>query len=288
VPEPSRRRRTPSVSVAARRPPQTREEIALLRVQRFAGNRAATQVATVAQQSASGALFLQRDDIMFFSPWIKDMLEKYQKSRPERVLNFLGKWGRNASPFTILSTYLRLNWGGIKFWNQVRQAAAKGKKLLAYVDRLEKGAQAMKQAVDQQKDAWVQLPSYPLETGDKAPSATVTQAELDHVERYYNTAAAIANDAMALRAEVGRAITGWDSVIDEANKTRNWTRKAVWESIIELELRFGGQGGFRSHLADVQQTAANIEEYCRQSQYMAGDIIGKWTPAGYQPPKHTP
>ena len=274
-------------AMAPRQPPSG-GELALLQVQRLAGNRAAGQIAAISRDTAHAGLVVQRDDTMVFGPWIKDMLDKYQRSRAERVLGFLGKWGRNASPFNIVSTYLRLNWGGIKFWNDVRKAAAKGKKLLAYIDRLESGARAMKKAVGHQRDAWVQLPAYPMKTGDKAPTSVVSQTELDYVERYYNTAAAIANDAMALRAEVGRAIRGWDSVLDEAKNTKNWTRKAVWESITELELRFGGAGGFRSYLADIQQTATNIERYSRDSQYMAADIIGKWTPEGYAPPAYTP
>jgi hypothetical protein len=69
----------------------------------------------------------------------------------------------------------------------------------------------------------------------------VSQAELDYVERYNNTAAMIANDAMAARAELSRAITGWDGVLAQAEAAKDFTRKASWEAITLLDLRLKGR-----------------------------------------------
>ena len=43
----------------------------------------------------------------------------------ERVLEFVTKWGRNASPFNIAMTYVRLHWKGISFWRDVARRPRK-------------------------------------------------------------------------------------------------------------------------------------------------------------------
>ena len=80
----------------------------------------------------------------------------------ERVLDFVTKWGRNASPFKLASVYLRLNWKGITYWRDVSKAAKAGRDLLGRVDGLEKGARVLKKAVEEQANAERQLPAYPL------------------------------------------------------------------------------------------------------------------------------
>ena len=58
------------------------------------------------------------------------------ESGVERVLDFVTKWGRNASPFKIASLYLELNWKGISYWRDVTKAAKTGQDLLARIDEL--------------------------------------------------------------------------------------------------------------------------------------------------------
>ena len=69
--------------------------------------------------------------------------------------------GRNASPFKIAHLYLKLNWDGLKYWNQVRKAAAKGHALLDRIDVLERGARVLKKAVDELSSAEASMPSFP-------------------------------------------------------------------------------------------------------------------------------
>lgn len=276
---------------AGRRATQAPTLPPLLQLQRCAGNSAAT----VLVQRLSGehsaharAVFVQRDETMLLGPLMKDTIKRLSTTRAERYLAFLTKWGSSASPFKLASTYLKLNWDGLKYWNDVRKAAAKGNALLGHIDQLERSARVLKSGVEQIGDAWAQLPAYPLETGDKSGRVMVSTAELEQVERYYNTAAAIANDAMHARALASRALTGWQDVLKEAVSIGDFTRKSAWESVITLELRFGGDGSFRTYLEDVELTASRIEASSRHAQYVAADIIGKWTPEGFAPPSRTP
>jgi len=250
--------------------PMQREAI---RMQRSVGNRATT------------AMLVQRDESMKLGPLIKQLASAGKKSRPEKVLSFLTKWGKNASPFTMANIYLRLAWPSVKFWRQVSAAAAKGRALVGFVGTLETGAKTLRRAVEAQRAAYAQLPSNPLKSDPDSPARMVTRSELEYVERYYNTAAAIANDAMAANAALGRAIAGWDRTLAQANNTKNFTRKAAWEAITMLELRF--DGSFRQELVNLQQMAASVQQNARYDQYVAADIIGKWTPAGFQPPATT-
>ena len=203
----------------------------------------------------------------------------------ERVLEFVTKWGRNASPFNIAMTYVRLHWKGISFWRDVSKAAKKGRDLMDRIDGLERGARALKKAADELRAAESKLPGYPLQSDDKAGRMSVTTAELDYVERYFNTAGMIANDAMATRSELGKAIAGWDAAVAQASDTRDFTRKAVWEAVTYLDLRFSNEGGsFRAFLVAARDAAARVESWARMKAYHGAHILGKWTPDWYTPP----
>jgi hypothetical protein len=219
--------------------------------------------------------------------WTAGMSLGFRLSEPvaERVLDFVTKWGRNASPFKIASVYLRLNWKGITYWRDVSKAAKAGRDLLARVDGLEKGARVLKKAVDEQASAERQLPAYPLQTGEKAGRAMVTPAELEYVEKYFNTAALIANDAMEARSELDKAVAGWAAALDQANQASDFTRKAAWEAVTLLDLSFNKEGGsFRAFLINARDTAARVEQWARLKQFHAAHILGKWTPDSYVPP----
>jgi len=201
------------------------------------------------------------------------------------VLEFVAKWGRNASPFKIASTYVKLHWKGITFWRDVSKAAKAGRALLAFVDKLELGARALKKATDEQRDAEAMLPGYPLQTGDKAGRVLVSADELDYVDRYLNTAALIANDAMSARSDLDKAIAGWDAAVKQANDSADFTRAAAWEAINKLNLRFHNEGGgFRAYLVNARDVAARVESWARLKQYHAAHILNRWTPDWYTPP----
>ncbi len=214
-----------------------------------------------------------------------DSYVSLSETRVERVLEFVTKWGRNASPFKIASTYLKLNWKGISYWRDVSKAAKSGRALLTRIDGLERGARALKKATDELYSAESKLPSYPLQSADKAKHLVVTEAELDYVERYFNTAALIANDAMDARSELDKAISGWDAAVAQANNTRDFTRKAAWDAITQLNLRFSNEGGsFRAYLVNARDTSARTESWARLKQYHGAHILDKWTPNWYKPP----
>ena len=248
------------------------------RVLRGDGDPANTSAATNAQSATAQAQLAA-------TPIVSGPMDTFGGEKLVRVLDFVTKWGRNASPFNIAHTYLKLNWSGIKYWNEVSKAAKAGHALLDKVDGLEKGATVLKNAVDEQYRAESQLPGYPLQSDDKVGRMTVTPEELDYVDRYYNTAAMIANDAMSARAELDKAIAGWDAAVEQANKTNDFTRKSAWEAITDLDMRFNNKGGsFRAYLVDARDRAARTEQFARMKQWHAAHILGKWTPDGYQPP----
>lgn len=206
-------------------------------------------------------------------------------TKTERVLEFVGKWGRNASPFTIAWNYVQLNWKGVSYWMDVRKSAKAGRALLGRIDGLERGARALKKATDEQYSAESKLPSYPLQTAESVGQMTVTNEELEYVEKYYNTAAKIANDAMAASSKLREAIAGWDAVVEQANNNNDFTRASAWDAINDLNLRFSNEGGdFRAYLVNARDRASTVESWARSKQYHAADILGKWTPEGYQPP----
>lgn len=206
-------------------------------------------------------------------------------TKPERVLEFASKWGRNASPFAIAMTYVKLNWKGVSYWMDVRKSAKAGRALLKRIDGLERGARALKQAADELYAAEAKLPGHPLQTDEKVGHIMVSKEELEYVDKYYNTAAKIANEAMATSSELRKAIAGWDAVVEQANETSDFTRASAWNAIIDLNFRFTNEGGnFRAYLVNARDRANIVESWARSKQYHAADILGKWTPMGYQPP----
>jgi hypothetical protein len=122
---------------------------------------------------------------------------------------------------------------------------------------------------------------------DRTPRSqprTVSAAELQDVERYWDAAARIANDAMSANAELGRIIAGWDAAVKQANDTSDFTRKAAIEAVQELDLRFSKSGsGFRAFLVDAQNTASRVQLWARQKQWNAQDILGKPVPESFTP-----
>lgn len=206
-------------------------------------------------------------------------------TRTERVLEFVAKWGRNASPFFLAKTYVQLNWKGVSYWRDVSKAARAGRALLKHVDGLEKGARALKTATDQQYAADLMLPGYPLETDDKVGHVLATPAEMEYVEKYYNSATLIADDAMAARVELEKAIAGWDAALREANASKDFTRQSAWDAVNSLDGRFSNSGGsFRAHLVEAHARAALVENSARTKQMHAAHILGKATPEWYRPP----
>jgi hypothetical protein len=226
-------------------------------------------------------IFASPDSDMALGPLIRELTAP--KTRLVRVLEFVSKWGRNASPFKIAMTQVRLHWKGVDYWRKVSEAAAKGRALLKHVDDLESGARALERAIRKLAEAERKVPRYPLST--ELDRFWVGATELEDVERYFNTTVLIANEALDTAVELRKAIDGWDSVVFQAKKTEDFTRAAVWDAINELNMRFTNEGGdFRTFLVDSRDSALAVERFARRKQYHAAHILDKPTPDWYVPP----
>jgi hypothetical protein len=228
---------------------------------------------------------------VFEIPWIRNDSSELETPTQkaayygEKLLDFVTKWGRNASPFNIVKTYYKLNRPGIDFWRDVEKRVKAGRSLVDQIDQLERGARVLKQATGELENAERQMPSYPLKTDDKAGQVSVSKEELDYVERYLNTAAVITRDARDTRIALDKEISGWKAVVQQDNNTRDFTRKMTSEAVIYLDLRFSNQGGsFRAYLEHARDGAARTEQWAEMKYYHAAHILGKWTPPWYQPP----
>jgi hypothetical protein len=67
----------------------------------------------------------------------------------EALYEAVTQWGRSASPFSVASNVVQLNWVGVNYWIKVSKAAKAGRELLKEIDGLEKGARALKNAADE-------------------------------------------------------------------------------------------------------------------------------------------
>ncbi len=207
-----------------------------------------------------------------------------KKPTTPRSLGSVAKWGR-VSPFDVAMLYLDLHAAHFEALSDVKKRAAVANNLLSRLDDLEKGARELSRAVAAQRRAEAELPIYPLQPDDETGQMAVTGEEMTYVELYYSAAARIANDAMSARAQLHRAIQGWDAILDQAKGTGDFTRKAIGEAVIVLDKRFSKEGsGFRAYLVDAFDRAGRAEAWARSKQYHAADILGKWTPEGYAPP----
>jgi hypothetical protein len=213
--------------------------------------------------------------------------ESEELTRPlsTKVLEAISKWGRNASPLKIAMLYYKLNKAGFKDLSDVSKRVSAAKDLQKYVAGLEGDARAFKKATAEQYNAEATLPTFPLQNDGKPGGWMVTAEELDYVEKYYNTAVMIADDAEAARHELDKAIAGWDAAVEQAKNTNDFTRAAAWEAINDLNKRFNNEGGdFRAYLVNARDQAARTEYFAREKQYHSAHILGKWTPPGYAPP----
>ncbi len=209
-------------------------------------------------------------------------------SKASRSLGAVTKWGK-VSPLDGAMLYLDLHAAHFVALEKVSNSAAIANDLLNRIESLERGAREMRRAVNNQRVAEGQLPGYPLQLGDVASQISVSATERAFVEKYFHGAVRIANDALSAATKIHRAIEGWDAVKDQANKTGDFTRKAIWEAIIKLDMRFSSKSGnFRAYLVETRRRALNVEDSAREKQYLAADILDKPRPAYYQPPSYTP
>lgn len=203
-----------------------------------------------------------------------------------RVLKFISKWGKSASPFNVAYTTYKLHKFGVSYWRDVRKAAKKGRALLKHIKKLEQIARVLKKVTTELARAEYKLPNHPLPTDDVSVQFMVTKEELEYVEKYYHTAGAISHDASKTSIKLREMITGWDAVLKQANNNNDFTRRSAWQAINTLELKFSNSGGsFRVFIVNTHSTARNISAEALDKMYYAAHILGKWTPSGYKPPE---
>lgn len=206
-------------------------------------------------------------------------------SRFSRTLGSVASWGK-ISPFDGAMLYLDLHAAHFAALSKVSQQAAIARSLLRRAASLESGARALRKAVNAQRRAESELPSYPLLLDEEAGQMIVSAAEMAYVRDYYRAAARIANDAMAARAELYRAIEGWKGVLAHARKANDFTRQAIWQTVIQIDLRFSNQGGsFKAYLQSAHDDAERVHWWARTKQWHASHILGVgWVPETYEPP----
>jgi hypothetical protein len=202
------------------------------------------------------------------------------------LLDFLAKWGRNVSPFSAVKTYFQLNLGGIIYWAKISKIVSVTNEWLKEMERLEKGAWLLKSAVDELAWAEWKIPARPIQESGGNVGIMVTAAEMDYVQRYYNSAALITSDSFSATGTANETIRGWQSVLDAANATQI-ARKTMWESISLLDMRFSKHGGnFRDFLIEVRSKAERTMRFAQLKMWHAGHILGVGTISEwYTPPE---
>ena len=150
--------------------------------------------------------------------------------------------------------YLQLHQAHFAALEEVSKRVETAKDFLDHVAEFETGAGALRARVDQQQRDEFALPVEPLES-DEQVSFQVTLEELDYVSAYEDAASRISNDAFHARLELNQIIQGWDSALAQAEKTDDFTRKAIFEAVTDLDFRFAKEkrGSFGAFLVEASQ-----------------------------------
>ena len=183
----------------------------------------------------------------------------------------LGKVGAVDAAFL----YLQLHAAHFEALEQVSKRVEIANNLLDHVAEFEKGARALRGAVDELQRAEAALPGEPLASGEEAPSMTVSLGELEYIEGYVNSAGNVISKAFDARLKLNKIIEGWDTVVAQSNATRDFTRKAVVEGVQILDLSFAKEtgGSFRGFLIDARDDAGRVEAFARSKWDYAKDIL---------------
>ena len=168
--------------------------------------------------------------------------------------------------------YLDIHAPHFKALEAVSDAVEIAEDLLNRVDELENGARELKKVVEDLRSAEANLPGEPMPESDSAdPRLTVD--ELNYLRDYYRTAGSILSGAFDARVKLNRKIIGWNTVVAQAERTRNFTRASAWDAVNQLDLRFSqGGNGFLNFLLDVRDSAERVEHWARVKSNGVADI----------------
>ena len=149
--------------------------------------------------------------------------------------------------------------------------------LLNHVAEFEKGARALRGAVNELQRAEAKLPEVAelLATGEESPSLVVSIGELEYIDASATSAGNIVGKAFDARVKLNKIIEGWDAVVAQGYATRDFTRKAVVEAAQILDFRFGEETGasFRGFLIEARDDAGRVEAWANSKWYYAKDIL---------------
>ena len=192
-------------------------------------------------------------------------------TRTLRSVAELGKVGAVDAAFL----YLQLHAAHFEALEQVSKRVEIANNLLNHVEEFEKGARALRGAVNELQSAEAALPGEPLATDEEAPSVSVSLGELEYIDAYATSAGNIISKAFDARLKLNKIIEGWDTVLAQSSATRDFTRKAVMEATQILDLRFSKEtgGSFRGFLIDARDDAWRVEAWARSKWGYAKDIL---------------
>ena len=192
-------------------------------------------------------------------------------TRTLRSVAELGKVGAVDAAFL----YLQLHAAHFEALEQVSKRVEIANNLLNHVEEFEKGARALRGAVNELQRAEAALPGEPLATDEEARSVSVSLGELEYIDAYATSAGNIISKAFDARVKLNKIIEGWDTVVAQSSATRDFTRKAVMEATQILDLRFAKEtgGSFRGFLIDARDDAWRVEAWARSKWGYAKDIL---------------
>jgi hypothetical protein len=171
--------------------------------------------------------------------------------------------------------YLQLHAAHFEALENVSKRVEIANELLSHVEEFEKGARALRGAVNELQRAEAALPGEPLATGGETSSFVVSTGELEYIEAYATSAGNIISKAFDARVKLNKIIEGWDSVVAQSSATRDFTRKAVVEGVQILDFRFSKETGgtFRRYLVAARDDAGRVEAWARSKWNYAKDIL---------------
>jgi hypothetical protein len=174
-----------------------------------------------------------------------------------RSVTELGKVG--ALDAALL--YLQLHAAHFEALENVSKRVEIANDLLSHVEEFEKGARALRGAVNELQRVEARLPGEPLATGGETSSFVVSTGELEYIEAYAASAGNIISKAFDARVKLNKIIEGWDAVVAQGSATRDFTRKAVVEAVQILDFRFQPEIGrsFRGF----RDAAGRVEAFAR-------------------------
>ena len=196
------------------------------------------------------------------------------EAKAARTIGSVAELGRIGALDAALF-YLQIHAAHFEALENVSKRVEVANDILSHMEEFEKGARALRGAVNEFQRVEAALPGEPLATGDEAPSVSVSMRELEYLAAYAESAGSIVSKSFDARVKLNKIIQGWDAVVAQGSARRDFTRKAVVEAAQMLDLRFSKEAGgnFRGFLVAARDDAGRVESWARSKWYYAKDIL---------------